>query len=421
MVVPLPPTQVAVFCGGLGTRLRPHTELLPKPMVDVAGLPFLEHLLHQMADAGIRRILLMTGYMGDVIHRHFGDGSRWGWDVVYSHGPAGWDTGRRIFEAAHLLDQEFILLYSDNWADVYMDDVVSTHRASGRAITTTLAGRALGNIRYSREDDVTSYDPTRSAEDLTHVEIGYMMVDREETLELLAALPGAPDVGFSAVLRSAAEAGRLGGHPISGSYLSISDAERLAVTRDHFAGRRILLIDRDGTINRQAAPGEYVADWAQFEFVPETVEAMETLAVDGFEFIVITNQAGIALGVVDEAEVRRLHEKMVDWLAHRGIRVVDVYMSPDHWESDSTTRKPAPGMFHAASEDHRFRLDRVLYVGNDVRDCLAAAAAGCGMVYLADAVSVAQLPVNHRHCSGHRFLTDAVEVIRNFYGVETGL
>ncbi len=109
---------------------------------------------------------------------------------------------------------------------------------------------------------------------------------------------------------------------------------------------------------------------------------------------------------------------MVDWLAHRGIRVVDVYMSPDHWESDSTTRKPAPGMFHAASEDHRFRLDRVLYVGNVVRDCQAAAAAGCGMVYLADAVSVAQLPVNHRHCSGHRFLTDAVEVIRNFYGVE---
>ena len=83
-------------------------------------------------------------------------------------------------------------------------------------------------------------------------------------------------------------------------------------------------------------------------------------------------------------------------------------------------RKPAPGMFHAASEDHRFRLDRVLYVGDDVRDCEAAAAAGCGMIFLADAASVAQLPVNRRHCSEHRFLTDAVEVIRNFYGVEDG-
>ena len=189
MVVPLPPTQVAVFCGGLGTRLRPHTKLLPKPMVDVAGLPFLEHLLQQMADAGIRRFLLMTGYMGDVIHRHFGDGSQWGWDIVYSHGPAGWDTGRRIFEAAHLLDAEFILLYSDNWADVYLADVVSAHRTSGRAITTTLAARAVGNIRYSREDDVTAYDPTRSGDGLAHVEIGYMMVDREVLVQDFHHLP----------------------------------------------------------------------------------------------------------------------------------------------------------------------------------------------------------------------------------------
>ena len=192
------------------------------------------------------------------------------------------------------------------------------------------------------------------------------------------------------------------------------------MTRDYFSTKRILLIDRDGTISRQLARGQYVATWEQFEFVPETVQAMRELADDGFEFIVITNQAGIALGVVEEAEVDRIHENMTAELGRRGIPVLDVYMSPDHWDSGSVMRKPAPGMFQLASDEHRFRLDRVLYVGDDIRDCQAAVAAGCGMVYLAAADSVIQLPGNRRHCSRHRFLTDAVEVIRNFYGMEDG-
>jgi histidinol phosphatase-like enzyme len=62
----------------------------------------------------------------------------------------------------------------------------------------------------------------------------------------------------------------------------------------------------------------------------------------------------------------------------------------------------------------------VLYVGDDIRDCQAAAAAGCGIVYLTEPGSVVQLPLNRRYCSRHRFLTDAVEVIRKFYGVEDG-
>jgi D-glycero-D-manno-heptose 1,7-bisphosphate phosphatase len=243
-----------------------------------------------------------------------------------------------------------------------------------------------------------------------------MLVERDATLRMLEAVDGYPDVDFSEVLRMAAGVGELGGLETGGTYYSVSDPTRLELTRDYFSTKRILLIDRDGTISRRLARGQYVATWEQFEFVAETVQAMRELADDGFEFIVITNQAGIALGMVEEAEVDRIHENMTAELSLLGITVLKVYMSPDHWDSGSLMRKPAPGMFHLASDEHRFRLDRVLYVGDDIRDCQAAAAAGCGMIFLADATVGHDLPATRHHQSVHESLVGALEVIRSHYG-----
>ena len=94
-----------------------------------------------MADDGHRRFLLMTGYLGDQVRDHFGDGSTNGWEVVYSPGPASWDTGRRLAEAAGLLEPQFLLLYSDNWADVDTAALLECQRSNGRAVTATLVER----------------------------------------------------------------------------------------------------------------------------------------------------------------------------------------------------------------------------------------------------------------------------------------
>ncbi len=411
-------SQAAILCGGLGTRLRPYTELVPKPMVEVAGRPFLEHLLDQISEEGVRRFVLMTGYMGDQIRSYFGDGSEWGWEITYCHGPIDWETGRRLVEASDDLDPSFLLLYSDNWADLDLLALESSHRSGGGAVTVTLVGRDGGNVLFEGGPLVEAYVPSRTGERLDHVEIGYAIIEKALVIESLEAVEGSPDIGFDVVLESLAATGDLGGHLLGGSYRSISDPERLKVTREFFDDRRVLLIDRDGTINRKAAPGEYVATWSEFVFIPETVEAMRILAGDGFEFVVITNQAGIALGVVDAQDVDRIHERMSEALSDIGVEVRGIYLSPDHWEVGSSSRKPAPGMFYAASEDHRFRLDRVLYVGDDVRDCEAAVNAGCGMVFLDDGDGHGDLPINRRHCSVHRSLLDAVEQIRDYYGVE---
>src|SRR5579872_1466197 len=72
------PRQAVILAGGRGTRMRPITNDRPKPMVPVLGRPFLEYQIEQLREQGFERVLLLLGYLPEVVSDHFGDGRRWG-------------------------------------------------------------------------------------------------------------------------------------------------------------------------------------------------------------------------------------------------------------------------------------------------------------------------------------------------------
>lgn len=78
-----PPFQAVLMAGGFGTRLRPLTETLPKPMLQVGDRPIIEHIVNQMRDCGIRRIDVTTHYLAEQIKSHLGDGQDFGVDISY--------------------------------------------------------------------------------------------------------------------------------------------------------------------------------------------------------------------------------------------------------------------------------------------------------------------------------------------------
>jgi histidinol-phosphate phosphatase family protein len=379
-----PPRQAVILCGGLGTRLRPLTDSLPKPMVMVNDRPFLHHLLDQLAIQGIYKFILLVGYLGEQITNYFGDGSRYGWSINYSVGPAEWDTGRRVWEARVQLDVQFLLLYSDNFVQFNLEKLVKLHQQLNTSISLLLAPKSKGNISVLEDGIIQAYDKTRNGIGFNFVEVGYMVVQRDEILKEFPRYSNFPNFSFSEVLKKLAQQQRIAGLVVHDAYHSISDPERLALMREYLRPKKILLIDRDGTINAKAPRGEYITNWGEFSWIPETLKAMMHLAKQGFKFIVITNQAGIARQMIAPEALEDIHRKMTSELNGLGVEVLKVYMCPDHWNDRSLMRKPAPGMFFQAALEFNLRMDRCLYVGDDERDCLAAASAGCGMVYLTD-------------------------------------
>ena len=407
--------QAVILCGGLGVRLRPLTNSVPKPMVMVNGKPFLYHLLRQLSEQGVTRFVLLTGYLGEKIFDYFGDGSQYGWSVSYSQGPSEWDTGRRLWEARARFDVQFLLLYSDNFVQFNLRKLKRLHKELGKPVSLLLAPKLKGNIKVSVEGCIQAYNKTRNGEGFDYVEVGYMIVERDKTLEDFTSYPGFPNFSFSAVLQKLAQQQKIAGLIVLDTYHSISDLERLALMNDYLSPKKILLIDRDGTINEKAPKGEYITSWDQFKWIPETRNAMSELANDGFKFIVITNQAGIARKMIDREALEDIHQKMVADLTAVGVEVLKVYMCPDHWNVNSLMRKPAPGMFFQAAKEFSLRMDRCLYVGDDERDCQAAAKAGCGMVYLTSYDKPPKLEEFPISFSMSETLQDSVDYIRDTY------
>jgi D-glycero-D-manno-heptose 1,7-bisphosphate phosphatase len=357
--------------------------------MEVDNLPFLQHLLDQLSDQGIKRFVLMTGYLADQIKDYFGDGSKWGWEIQYSTGPKEWETGRRIFEARELIDERFLLLYSDNFINLNLSKLNAHSIKYNLPLTLSLFRKDQGNISM-KDGIVEIYDSTRQSDNLNYVEVGYMILKKQQMIDCIQGKDSL-DISFSEVIKRFVDENLASGYFQEGKYQSISDPERLEITRKYFSRKNILLLDRDGVINEKMPKGEYVSDWSKFEFIPETLKSLQKLSQKGFEFIIISNQAGIARKMIKKNNLEQITEFMTENLTSKGINILDTFICPHHWDDQCFCRKPSPGNFIAASEKFQFRLDKVIYVGDDVRDCKAAFNAGCKSAYLGEFSELYQL------------------------------
>ena len=121
-----------VLAGGLGTRLGGLTQTLPKPLVPVAGRPFIEHPLELLRDHGARRVVLAVGHCGELIEQALGDGARLGLEIAYAFdGPTLRGTAGAIRGALHLLDERFLVLYGDTFLRVDYRRFAAFHAQHG--------------------------------------------------------------------------------------------------------------------------------------------------------------------------------------------------------------------------------------------------------------------------------------------------
>jgi D-glycero-D-manno-heptose 1,7-bisphosphate phosphatase len=143
-----------------------------------------------------------------------------------------------------------------------------------------------------------------------------------------------------------------------------------------------VLLDRDGTINVKAPEGEYVTSPEELVLLPGVATAIRRLNAAGVPVAVVTNQRGIALGRMTEADLQAIHARMDRALADEGAHVDIVFYCP-HEKGACNCRKPGTAMLERARE--HFRLDSlrgVVMIGDALSDVQAGRAAGARTVLL---------------------------------------
>lgn len=147
-----PATRAVVLAGGAGTRLRPYTTLLPKPLVPIGERPILDFVLKGLKQSGFKRVTLCVGHLAELIQAYFGDGSKWGIELDYAVEDKPLST---IGPLAYLEDlgEDFLVMNGDILTDLEPAKIFASHLRSGADLTVAVHRRRV-DIDYG----VLDYD-----------------------------------------------------------------------------------------------------------------------------------------------------------------------------------------------------------------------------------------------------------------------
>jgi mannose-1-phosphate guanylyltransferase len=147
--------QALILVGGEGTRLRPLTSRVPKPVIALAGRPFMSYMLEWLRGHGVDRVILSCGFLPDGVRDVLGDGSEWGVELTYVEEPSPLGTGGALKYAEELLDERFFMLNGDVLTDIDLSAQLAQHEATG----------ARGTLALYPVDDPSAYGLVRRRED----------------------------------------------------------------------------------------------------------------------------------------------------------------------------------------------------------------------------------------------------------------
>lgn len=222
---------VAILAGGLATRMRPHTESVPKSLLEVAGRPFAEHQLRLLGAAGVERVVFLVGHLGEQVRDTLGDGRRFGLDIAYAFdGTALRGTGGALRQARALLGPAFFVLYGDSYLECDYAAVERAFLDGGRPALMTVfendGAWDASNVRFEH-GAILQYDKAHPAAAMRHIDYGLGVIEAA----VLEPYEGDRRLDLAAVYADLVAQGALAGFEVHSRFYEIGSPAGLEETR----------------------------------------------------------------------------------------------------------------------------------------------------------------------------------------------
>jgi mannose-1-phosphate guanylyltransferase len=183
--------QALILAGGEGTRLRPLTSTIPKPVVPLVDRPFIAFMIEWLARHGVDDVILGCGFMAEAVRSVLGDGTSLGVRLRYIEEPRPLGTGGALKFAGEMLDQRFLMLNGDVLTDIDLTAQLAQHERTGAKATLALMSvedpSAYGLVRLQDDGSVREFlekpGPDRQI-DTSLVNAGAYVLERD-VLELM--------------------------------------------------------------------------------------------------------------------------------------------------------------------------------------------------------------------------------------------
>ncbi|WP_010583534.1 HAD-IIIA family hydrolase [Schlesneria paludicola] len=382
-----------LLAAGIGSRLSPITDTIPKCLIPFAGRPLLDYWLELLSQAGCSDARVNTHAhaekMRAFLQSHFPAGYP---RVTESYEPTLLGSAGAIAANADFAEgaSEVIIICADQISNVDLASMVAFHRQHGDAMTMLLYRvpnpQECGIVELDAEDRVVEFVEKPAIPKSNLANGGIYIVSNEAYREI--ANMHKFDLGFDVLPQFV---GRARGwlwddiHRDIGTHASLAKARaELAKAKLSVAKRRkpvaAVFLDRDGTVIEHV---HHLTKPEDVRLVPGAGECLSRLHASGYKCVIVTNQSVVGRGMLTEEGLEQVHAEMTTQLEQHGAWVDEIYFCPfapgegAEGGTEHPNRKPQPGMLLQAAQDLNLDLSKSWMIGDMMSDALAGHAAGC--------------------------------------------
>lgn len=391
--------QTVIMAGGKGTRIASVNAEVPKPMLEVCGKPILEQQIEVLKRQKLTDIILVIGYLGNVIRDYFQDGSKYGVHISYIEEKELLGTAGSFYYLKDIIQDDFFLLNGDLIFDVDLHRFMNFHKEK-HALATLFTHP--NNHPYDSGLIIANEDGTITKWIHKEEERGFLRNRVNAGIHIISPMVlerftelKKTDLDRE-VLKPLIPSGRVYAYDSPEYVKDMGTPERYRqVEQDLLKGRvrarnldrkqKCIFLDRDGTLNVYKG---FLTDIEELELIPGTAEALKCINSSEYLAIVITNQPVIARGECSVQELEEIHNKLETLLGKEGAYIDALYYCPHHpdkgfegerpeYKIECGCRKPKPGMLLKAAEDYNIDLSQSIMIGDGKNDMEAGKAVGC--------------------------------------------
>ena len=399
--------NVAILAGGAGSRLKSRTGDLPKPMARINGVPVLEHQINLCLKYGFTKIALLVHYQSEMIEEYFGDGAKFGVDLIYVVENEARGTAGALLGALDAMDTRFLVLYGDTYADINLKmfwDFDSKRKSAGTLFLHPNDHPQDSDLVEVGDNEVVikvhSYPHLEDVDYPNLVNAALYILDRESLFNVIPA-DRKTDLAkntFPALLNAGKS---LYGYVTPEYIKDMGTPERLdKVEQDINQGlpeslsgrnpRTAVFLDRDGTLNLEV---NHLNSPDQLVLLDGVAKAVKQINRSGMLAIGITNQPVLARGDVSPEGLKKIHARLDNLLGEGGAYLDRIFICPHHPDKgfpgevsdlkiECLCRKPHTGLFDLAFRELNISRRDSWMVGDATSDILAGKRAGLRTILL---------------------------------------
>jgi len=370
--------DIVILVGGRGSRINKYTTKTPKPLIKIGSKPFLDQLICKLIKYNFKKIYLLCSYKKKIFFNKYHKKKIHNSQIICVDEGSPKDTGGALFKLRNRIKNNFILMNGDTYFDIDLNDMLSIDINKSIGILALTFSKNLTNNNKMNNIELNNKNEIKFTKDKSKLSNGGIYFFKKEIFNYIKNRKQSLE---NEILFNLINKKKIKGILFNERLIDIGSYKKLYLLKkqNKILKNKAFFLDRDGVINKENG---YILKFSQFKFLPGVKRAIHLLNKK-FIVIILTNQAAVGKGLINEKELKKIHYKMTNKIKkYKNAEINDIFYAPYYknskiikYRKNFKDRKPNIGMFDKAINKWNIDPKESYFIGDKNTDKKASSKA----------------------------------------------